>query len=147
MGGFSGTWDQFFVLIKVKQLPWGDLFQQISEWYKFNKDRQNSLVLRYKDFKRDHRGHVVMIAKFLGFELSEKAVDIIVDKSTVKTVSEKYKEIHENENSWNSNTSSFVRKGEVGDWVNYFSEEQSAYIEERCQQELEPLELRFEYTT
>ena len=147
MGGFNGTWDQFFDLIKAKRLPWGDLFQHTSEWYTFNKDRQNSLVLQYEDFKKDHRGHVVKIAKFLGIELSEKAIDIIVDKSTVKTMSEKYnKKMDENDKSWNSNKSTFVRKGKVGDWVNYFSKEQSAYIEERCKQELEPLGLHFECT-
>ena len=87
---FNDTRDQFFNLIKKKRLPFGDLFQHTSEWYKFNKDRQNSLVLRYEEFKKDHRGHIVKIVKFLGIELSGKAIDIIFEKSTIKTMSEKY---------------------------------------------------------
>ena len=146
LGAFNGTWDQFFERVKDKKLPWGDLFEHTSAWYTFNKDRDKSLVLRYENMKKDHRGHVVKIAQFLGFDLSEKAMDIIVEKSTVKSMSEKYKVMQANDESWNSERSSYIRKGQVGDWVNYFSKDQNEYVEEKTKNELEPVGLLFEYS-
>ena len=84
LGGFNGTWDQFFEEFKNKRLIWGDFFEINADWYKFNKGRENSLILKYEDMKRDPRAHVIKIAKFLGHNVSDKAIDLIVEKSNVK---------------------------------------------------------------
>ncbi len=41
--------------------------------------------------------------------------------------------------------SPFMRSGTVGDWKNYFSAEQSAYVEDKCREFLEPHGLTFVY--
>ena len=51
LGGFNGTWDQYFEWVKQKRLPWGDLFEHTAEWYEYNKNRPNSLVVKYEDIK------------------------------------------------------------------------------------------------
>ena len=145
LGGFNGTWDQFFELFKQKRLTWGDYFQINADWYKFNKERENSLILTYEEMKKNHRAHVIKIAKFIGQDLSDKAVDLIVEKSTVKNVSPKFKTLFETNPVWNLNRSLFVRKGIVGDWVNYFSKEQSEYVDAKCKEYLEPLGIEFIY--
>ena len=144
--GFKGTWDQFFEIFKEKKLAFGDFFEINSQWYKFNRDRPNSLVLRYEEMKKDPKVHVRKIAKFMGHELSDKAIDIIVGKSSVKAVSKKFDDLFKNTGGWKTEKSSFVRKGEVGDWVNYFSEEQSQYVEVQNKEYLEPLGIVFEYS-
>ena len=141
LGAFHGSWDQYFELFKEKKLPWGDYFENTSNWYKFNKDRKESLVLVYEDMKKSHRDHIIKIASFLGYNLSEKVIDIIVNKSTFKDMSKTMKDFP----GWKSDRSSFIRKGEVGDWVNYFSEEQSEFINAKCKEYLEPFGLKFEY--
>ena len=141
LGAFHGAWDQYFEMFKEKRLPWGDYFEHTTNWYKFNKDRQKSLVLIYEDMKRSHRDHVIKIASFLGYDLSEKVIDIIVNKSTFKDMSKTMKDFP----GWKSDRSSFIRKGEIGDWVNYFSEEQSEFINAKCKEYLEPFGLKFEY--
>ncbi len=88
-GGFNGTWDQFFEIVKAKKLPWGDFFEVNADWYKFNKDRENSLVLKYEQTKKDPKVQIRKIAKFLGFDLSEKAVDLICQYSTIEEVAKK----------------------------------------------------------
>ena len=35
IGGFNGTWNQFFELFKEKRLPYGDFFEGTSAWLKF----------------------------------------------------------------------------------------------------------------
>ena len=147
LGGFQGTWDQFFEeLVKKKRLPWGDYFQHNVEWYTFNKNRDNSLILKYEDMKKDHRGHVIKIAKFMGCDLSDKVIDIIVTKTTTKDMSQAINPLIQ-AGGWDVEKSTFIRKGVVGDWINYFSKEQSEYVDAKTKEFLEPLGLKFEYSS
>ena len=142
MGGFRGTWDQYFEEFKRKRLPWGDYFEHIADWYKFNEKREKSLVLRYEEMKENTKEHIIQIAQFVGHELSEKAVDLVAEKSSVKAVSKKFESRFKEIPMWKQD-GAFIRKGEVGDWVNYFSEEQSEYVDEQCKEYLEPLGIRY----
>ncbi len=143
LGAFHGTWDQFFELFKAKKLPWGDYFDINVGWYKYNKGRANSLILKYEDVKKDHRGYVIKIAKFMGFELTDKAIDNVVEDTTLKTMSKSFEAYLKEDPNWN-NRSNFIRKGIVGDWVNYFSKEQSDYVDAKTKEFLEPLGISFE---
>ncbi len=145
LGAFNGTWDQFFELVKAKKLPWGDYFDINVGWYKFNKDRANSLILNYEDMKKDHRGYVVKIAKFMGYELSDEAIDTIVEASTLKSMYLHWVGRAGKATHWKSERSNFIRKGIVGDWVNHFTQEQSDYIDAKTKEYLEPLGITFEY--
>ena len=146
LGGFNGTWDQFFEEFKNNRLIFGDFFDVNANWYKFNKGRESSLILMYEEMKKGPKSHVIKIAKFLGHDLSDKAIDLIVEKSHVKSAGKKFNTLFKEFPAWNSERSNFVRKGEVGDWVNYFSEEQSEHVEQRSKEILEPLGLTFEYS-
>ena len=146
LGCFNGTWDQYFEAFKRKQLAWGDYFEVNSSWLKFNQDRPNSLILRYEEMKKDHRNHVIKIAKFLGYDLPDRTIDLIVENSTLKEMSKKFVAVEKDDVTWKSDRSHFIRKGQVGDWVNYFSGEQSEYIEGKCEEHFAPLRISFEYT-
>ncbi len=139
LGEFTGTWDQYFELFKANKLPSGDYFKITSDWYKFNKDRENSLILTYEEMKKDHRGHVIKIAKFLGHDLSDTILDLIVEYSTVKSMSKTFAPTAHKKLVQ-------VRKGLVGDWMNYFSQEQSDYVDALCEKHWRPLGLSFEFS-
>ena len=142
MGAFHGTWDQYFEIFKEKRLPWGDYFEHNANWYKFNKDRKESLILVYEEMKKSHKDHIIKIAKFLGYDLSGEVINLIEEKSTFKEMA---KTMFTNVPGWKHDRSSFIRKGEVGDWVNYFSEEQSQHVDAKCKEYLEPIRLKFDY--
>ncbi len=141
MGGFNGTWDQFFEIVKAKKLPWGDFFEVNVEWYKFNKDRENSLVLRYEDIKKDTKGEIDKIAKFIGYDLSERALQLVMKHSVLGGVSQNLNKAPD----WRTEKSTFIRKGSVGGWRDYFSPEQSEWVDARTREILEPLGITFEY--
>ena len=42
--------------------------------------------------------------------------------------------------------SKFLRKGTVGDWKNYFNEEQNNYIEKRTKEYFDSIGLNFQYS-
>ena len=83
LGGFNGTWDQFFEVYRQKRLPWGDFFEHNAQWYEFNKERKNSLILVYEEMHKDPKAHVAKIAKFMGHEISDEIIDHIVENSKV----------------------------------------------------------------
>ena len=143
LGGFNGTWDQFFEIFKEEKLPWGDFFKQNADWCKFNKNREHSLILRFEEMKQDPRGHVIKIAKFTGYDLCDKTIDLIVEKSSIQQVSEKFRPVQEGNASWNSSRSNFIRKGQVGDFINFFSKDQIDYIDRKNEQYLQPLGILF----
>ncbi len=148
LGWFNGTWDQFFEMVKEKDLYWGDYFDHIVEWYKFLKDRKNTLIIRYEEMKTNLKEHVVKIAEFIGKELSDEVIDIIVERVTFKNMA-KDKTFNAEEGSeafLKLDRAKFIRKGEVGDWKNYFNAEQNEYIEMKCKEMLDPLGLQFDYT-
>ena len=107
---------------------------------------KESLILVYENMKKDPKAHVVKIANFIGQELSDKAVDLIVDQTSAEKISPKINEMFKQTSSWNSERSNFIRKGEVGDHVNYFSQEQSDHVEDMCREYFEPLGLKLEYS-
>ena len=142
LGIFNGTWEQHFQLFKEKKLVFGDYFEHTATWYTFNQNRENSLILRYEEMKKDPKAHVLKIAKFIGYDISDKVAELIVQKCEVKIVSPIFKRILPLKNE----RSSFIRKGVVGDWVNYFSREQSEYVDPKCREHFEPVGIVFEYT-
>ena len=144
MGEFTETWDEFFEAYKAEKIPAGDYFEVNCDWYKFNKDRKQSLVLVYEEMKKDPKAHVIKIANFVGLPISDKVADIITDRTGVKKMSEQMNKVLQHSPAWNSKKSNFVRKGTVGDWMNYFSAEQAQYVDAKCEQYLEPLGLKFD---
>ncbi len=148
LGWFNGTWDQFFEIVKEKDLLWGDYFEHVAEWYKFLKDRKNTLILRYEEMKTHLKEHVVKIAQFTGKELADEVIDIIVERVTLKNMA-KDKRFNAEEGTeafFKLGRAKLIRKGEVGGWKNYFNVEQNEYIEMRCKEMLDPLGLQFDYT-
>ncbi len=147
LGQFQGTFSDYFGLFERDELPYGDLFMQTSEWYKYLQNRENSLTLIYEEMKKDLKGNVVKICKFLGKEVSEKVVDMIVAKTTFENMSKDaaLNQSDPNNTHLDQTKSKFLRKGKIGDWVEYFSEEQSEIIREKCKKFFDPIGLTFEY--
>ncbi len=144
-GYFNGSWDDYFSLIEKKQLAWGDYFDHIVPWYQFNKNRENSLIIKYEDMKKDHKGHVIKIADFLGHNITEYILSVIVHETSFNEMFLKYKACPLP--GWHPERDPFVRKGQVGGWVNYFTAEQGNFIDEKCKEYLEPIGISFSTNT
>ncbi len=130
LGRFNASWNDFFKLIENDKLAFGDYFAYHTEWYTFNKQRQNSLILMYEDMKKDLKSHVERIADFLGKDVAEEIIDIVTARNTFENI---------------ATNAHFMRKGTVGDWKGYFNEEQNQLIEQRYKEILQPLGLQFDF--
>ncbi|XP_001641938.3 sulfotransferase 1B1 [Nematostella vectensis] len=125
---FQEKWNDFFEMMMSGQVQYGSWFDHVLDWWE-HRDDPNILLLKYEDMKKDHRGAVAAIAKFLGRALTEEQLDRIVSQTSFEFMKSqepfKVKEPFKNPNEPN-----FIRKGVVGDWRNHFTAEQNKMFDE-----------------
>ena len=144
-GWFNGTWDQFFETVVDGEMISGDLFQTTANWYNYNKERENSLILVYEDMKKDLNGNLKKLSDFLGKNLLKEVLQKIAEKTTFENMSADPKLNKSNIPTFKDDRAPFLRKGKVGDWKEYFSNQQSDFCDTKCQIFFEPIGLKFEY--
>ena len=101
-------------------------------------DAENVLVLSFEWMKANHRAAVEAIAKFAGYDLTPSVIDSIVDQTSFANM----KTNPAANNSWmkpyfTDSSTDFMRKGKVGGWRDYFTDEQSARMDEKFKKQLE----------
>nr|XP_046258492.1 amine sulfotransferase-like [Scatophagus argus] len=98
----------------------GSWFDHMREYYAA-RDQLNIHFVQYENMLKDLRGEVVKICAFLGKDLTDEAIDHVVEMSTFKNMKTNpkanYKDLVEGI-QYKTNT---MRKGVAGDWKNLFT--------------------------
>ena len=96
--------------------------------------RKNILFLTYEDMKENSEREIRKMSEFLGLFVDEQRITDTLNKSRFE-----YMRNSDNLNlSWHLRGSKdFIRKGNVGGWVDYLIKEQSAYFEKPIQRIIE----------
>jgi len=128
-------------LCKVKNI-YGSFTDWYLEYWKIcnTGEAKNLLFIKYEDIVMDLEGQVKKFANFLDEELTKYQLDIIVHNCTFKSMSKP----GEN-NAKGVFASKFFRKGEIGDYKNYLSDEQISRCEEEIVKVLKADGLEFQY--
>eukprot|EP01024_Parvocaulis_polyphysoides_P009412 TRINITY_DN12949_c0_g2_i3.p3 TRINITY_DN12949_c0_g2~~TRINITY_DN12949_c0_g2_i3.p3 ORF type:complete len:185 (+),score=36.34 TRINITY_DN12949_c0_g2_i3:2-556(+) len=130
----NGKFDDFFEVFLQGKVDFGDYFEHLISWSKHLTD-ENVLFLTYEQMKNDLKSCVVKVAKFLGSEFEEKIQDEKILQKIVDNCSIQNMQKMDKQKQWTTGirpeNMPFVRKGEIGDWKNYFSEEQSRRMDEK----------------
>lgn len=138
-------WDTFFEKFITGELEYGDYFDHILSWWS-HRDDKNVLVVKYEDMKKDLPVYVSKIASFMGVNLSSDAITKIAYMSSFEQMKNddtaNYSWIKDN---MKPGSTDFLRKGEVGDWKNYFTPEQSAQVDAMCAQRFKDTGLVFDF--
>ena len=97
--------------------------------------------------KENLRAAVETIAKFIGQDLTPSEVSSVVEQTTFEAM----KANPAASKNWleplfHDRSATFLRKGVVGDWRNYFTEEQSARMDEEVEKTLDGTGLEFVYS-
>ncbi|CAN0303770.1 unnamed protein product [Lampetra fluviatilis] len=117
-----GSWEEFFRMFMEGDVAWGSYFDHVKFWSKCWEDK-NILTSTYEELKADLPGELQKMSTFLGLGLSGEQISTVAVNGTFSAMKAKAE-------ADNLKFGKVVfRKGEVGDWKNYFSEEQSAELD------------------
>ena len=137
----NGTWDQFFQLYKDKRIVNGDWFDFNLSWWQ-HKDL-NFFFVTYEEMKKDIRMVLQNLSKFLNKPLTDQLIHSIIEHTSFDHMKENKMVNYEAAVKENGD-SKFMRKGQVGDWVNYFSKEQSDLCDAQLEEKLSGTSLKFD---
>jgi hypothetical protein len=139
---FNGTWDWFFEQFLTGNVYYGLWFDHVLEWWQ-HRGASNVLFLKYEDMKKDLPKTIETVSSFMGCKLEPQIVDTIAQQSGFQAM----RGNPATNLSWAArhNQVSFIRKGIVGDWKNYFTEDQNKRFDVEYTKRMRGSGLEFEF--
>lgn len=138
-------WEDFILWFLSGQVAFGDYFDHVLSWWA-HREEDNVMILKYEDMKKDLHGSIQQISQFMGIELSSTVVDKIAEKSSFSSM----KKDPSANYTWADHrrapgAAPFLRKGEIGNWKEYFTPEQSKTCDELYESKLKSVGLEFDF--
>ncbi|XP_067683505.1 sulfotransferase 1B1-like [Haliotis asinina] len=135
---FVGSWDNYVDAHIKGNVPFDSVLEHSLRWNRFPKEHPDVpfLQVQFEDLKEDAVREVRRLAEFIKRPLSDDVYEQIADAcsfSKLKYASENIKDqtFH---NRWREGSSGYFRKGETGDWKNWFTVAQSERFDAVYQQ-------------
>ncbi|XP_073427293.1 sulfotransferase 2B1-like isoform X4 [Dendrobates tinctorius] len=140
--------DSFLKGFLTENMPYGSWFNHVKGWMGLL-GKDNFMFQTYEDLKKDLRGSVIKICKFLEKELDDEAVDSVVKNASFKNMKQNNMA---NYSTWPSvfmdqKKGPFMRKGVVGDWKNHFTVAQNEFFDKIYKAEMEDFSVKFPWDT
>lgn len=143
-GGYEGTWEEHFQLFLHGDVGCGPYFDHILPWWEASRKDARILFMKYEDMKRDHAGSVAKLANFLDIQADSELINTVVSLSSFQSMT-----TNETTNfDWvpqRADVPKHFRKGDIGDWRNHFSVEQSQQMDDIFMKKLNGSGLQFDF--
>ena len=138
------SWDDYFEDFFAGRTIYGNYFDHVLNWWAHRNDK-NVLFMKYEDMKRDLWSAVSKITEFAGFNLDKETISEVVSKSSFESMKDDPLVNYSWSKIYHQDRVPFIRKGEVGDWKNYFSEEQSKRLDDVYLTRCKPVGLELDF--
>merc|ERR1712071_218459 len=141
---YTNDIDKFAEYFMNDELYYSPFFGHILEgWAK--RDHPNVLFLFYEDMKRNLRGEIEKVCKFLGKSLSDEQLELLTKHLHFDNFSKNRAVNYETtkEEGFANDTGNFIRKGKTGDWKNHFTPELNRRLDEWIAKNLQATDLKF----
>ncbi|KAJ8284295.1 hypothetical protein COCON_G00031450 [Conger conger] len=139
-----GTWESYIQKFMKGELAWGSWYDHVKGYWE-EREKRNILYLFYEDMKENLQREVERIKQYLDLSVTDDVIARIVAHTSFEVMKENpmanYSFIPKN--VFDDSISAFMRKGEVGDWVNHFSESQLEIFNEDYQQQMKMVKIPF----
>jgi len=143
-GGYEGSWEEHFQHFMNGDLTFGSYFDHVLPWWEASKQDQNILFLKYEDMKINLAENVAKIGAFLNIQADSELIDRVVTSSSFKSMAS-----GQNTNfDWipqRAGVPSHFRKGDIGDWRNRLTEEQSQQLDAVFMEKMQGTGLQFDF--
>ena len=142
--GYEGTWDEHLQLFMHGDVGFGQYFDHILPWWQASQHDRHILFLKYEDMKHDHAGSVARIASFLELDVDPQLIDNVVALSSFQSMTSNATTNFD----WipqKADKPKHFRKGDIGDWRNHFSAEQSLQMDHLFLEKMKGSGLRFDF--
>jgi hypothetical protein len=142
--GYEGTWEEHLQRFMTGDVGFGPYFDHVLPWWQASQNDEHILFMKYEDMKHDQAGSVTRIASFLDLEVDPQLIDTVVSLSS-------FQSMRSNETTnfdWipqKADKPKHFRKGEIGDWRNYFSAEQSLKLDDLLMKKMKGSGLQFDF--
>ncbi|XP_040203742.1 sulfotransferase 6B1-like, partial [Rana temporaria] len=123
------SWNLFFKDFIHGNVCFGSYFDYIVEWNKHVDDKK-MMAVTFEDMKIDFPTQLKKISEFFELPLTEEQICTVQSRTSFKSMKEKSEDTH------GKLGDAFFRKGQIGDWKNLFTEEQSKEVDTKFQQYL-----------
>ena len=128
----EGSFDDYFRCFVQGEVDFGDYFENVLSWWEHRREK-NFLFVTYEDLKADPKSEIVRVGRFLGSEYGTAVEDPVLLDRIVELSS--FQSMSRDQTRWASarpeDRTPFVRKGEVGDFLNVLSRGQTRELLDR----------------
>ncbi|XP_076453019.1 sulfotransferase 1B1-like [Babylonia areolata] len=125
---YDGDWEDYLELFVDGQVDYGSWFDYTRDWERVmaSDPLQSFLSLSYEDVKENPMAEVTRLSRFLGQNHEESFLRKVCEMCDFGSMKQRKGQVH----ATDGGDPVMYRKGEVGDWKNWFTPEQISRMQE-----------------
>lgn len=141
-----GTWEEYLIKFMEGNVGWGSWYDHVKRYWE-KKDQHRILYLFYEDMKENPEQEIRKVMEFMEKDLPDHVISKIVQQTSFSAMKENPMANYTTVPKvfLDHSLSSFMRKGEVGDWKNHFTVAQNEEFEDDYRKKMAGTSLKFHF--